>query len=505
MACAQPVLRRAGANRECTQGRRWREKEVVAEDKQKSEPLIVPLKPGNPFHGDSVEGRGGQIVEPEEGKMSETLCSGCVTTRLQRIAELASKNPTRVFSSVAHVIDVEWVREAYRRTRKDGAVGVDGEDAQAFAADLEGNLTRLSEELREGRYRPPPVRRAHIPKSPGQTRPIGIPTFGDKVAQRAVAMLVEAIYEQDFVPDSYGFRPGRSAHDALQELQKRPTYWGRCWVIEADIKSFFDTLDHGQLRKILDQRISDGVIRRLIDRWLNAGVLESGRVERAELGTPQGGVISPLLANIYLHDALDVWLKRDVRPVLRGGRMRLIRYADDFVILFGNEHDARRVMAVLGKRLGRYGLTLHPDKTRLLSFDSPGLGREGAQKERSFDFLGLTHYWGKSRKGQWVVKRKTAKDRFRRGLKKLKDVLRRMMHAPIASQHKRLSAMVRGHFNYFGVIGNGDGLKRFSREAEKHWARTLARRSDRAIGWRQFLNLLKRWPLPPVQIREASV
>ena len=434
--------------------------------------------------------------------MSETLRSGSVTTRLQRIAELARRNPRRVFSSLAHVIDVEWVREAYGRTRKDGAVGVDGENAQAFAADLEGNLTRLSEELREGRYRPPPVRRAHIPKAPGQSRPIGVPTFRDKVAQRAVAMLMEVIYEQDFVPDSYGFRPGRSAHHALKELQRRPTYWGRCWVIEADIKSFFDTLDHGQLRRILDQRISDGVIRRLVDRWLRAGVLEAGRFLRPELGTPQGGVISPLLANIYLHDVLDVWLTRDVRPVLRGGRMRLIRYADDFVILFEDERDARRVMAALGKRLGRYGLTLHPDKTRLLSFDSPGLGRDSAQQGRSFDFLGFTHYWAKSQQGRWVVKQKTATDRFRRGLRKLKEVLRRMMHDPIASQYKRLSAMLRGHFNYFGVISNGSGLSRFNQQAVRHWQRTLARRSDSAIGWSQLKSLLKRWPLPPPQLRK---
>lgn len=427
--------------------------------------------------------------------MSETLRSGSVTTRLQRIEELARSYRERVFSSLAHVIDVDWVREAYARTRKDGAVGVDGEDATVFAAALEANLTELAGELRNGSYRPAPVRRVHIPKAPGQTRPIGVPTFRDKVAQRAVAMVVEAIYEQDFLACSYGYRPGRSAHDALKELQRRPTFWLRCWVIEADIKSFFDKLDHAHLRRILDQRISDGVIRRLIDRWLQAGVVEFGRFERPDEGTPQGGVISPLLANIYLHAVLDVWLERDVRPLLRGRRMQLIRYADDFVILFEDQHDAGATLCKLEDRLKQHGLTPHPDKTRLLSFDCPSLGEERAQRDRSFDFLGLTHYWALSKKGRWVVKQKTAKSRLARGLKKLKETVRRFMHAPISEQHRRLSAMLRGHFNYYGVIGNRESLWVYANQATRLWARALARRSDHGIGWSQFWDLLARWPL----------
>jgi len=428
--------------------------------------------------------------------MSETLCSGNVATKLRRIAELARRHPTRVFTSVAHVIDVEWLWEAFRRTRKDGATGVDGRTATDFATDLEVNVASLAVRIREGSHRPPPVLRAHIPKANGKTRPIGIPTFEDKVAQRAVAMLLEAIYEQDFCPDSYGFRPGRSAHDALEELQRRPTYWQRCWVIEADIRSFFDTIDHTRMRSILDQRVRDGVIRRLVDRWLNAGVLETGCITHPDLGTPQGGVISPLLANVYLHVVLDQWFERVVRPRLKG-RARLIRYADDFVLLFEREDDARRVMAVLGKRFERFGLQLHPEKTRLLSFDNPGLGKERAQRRRSFDFLGLTHYWARSRKGRWVVKQRTAKDRFSRTLTRVKERCRRMMHDPVKQQHRALCTMLRGHFNYFGITGNGDALVRVRHEAERIWGRALARRSGRRFAWQRFTPLLARFPLPP--------
>jgi RNA-directed DNA polymerase len=427
--------------------------------------------------------------------MAETLCSGNVTTKLQRIAKLAREHPTRVFSSVAHAIDLEWVREAYRRTRKDGAAGVDGRTADDFAANLEENLAALARKLREGSYKPPPVQRAHIPKANGKVRPIGIPTFEDKVAQRAVAMLLEAIYEQDFHRDSYGFRPGRSAHQALEELQKRPTYWKACWVIEADIQNFFDTIEHAQLRSVLDQRVRDGVIRRLVDRWLNAGVMENGSIRLTDLGTPQGGVISPLLANIFLHVVLDQWIEHDVRPRIRG-RMKLVRYADDFVLLLGQEDQARRVMAVLGKRFERFGLKLHPDKTRVLSFNSPALRKPRAQRERSFDFLGFTHFWALSRKGRWVVKQRTAKDRVSRALKRVKEQCRRQRHVPIAHQHRTLCAMLRGHFNYFGITGNGDALHRVHHETRRIWRRSLARRNGRPFTWAHFAPLLERFPLP---------
>ncbi len=427
--------------------------------------------------------------------MTETLRLGNVTTKLRRIAELARKDRTRIFTSVAHAIDLDWMKEAYRRTRKDGAAGVDGCTWANYATNLEANLEALAAKIRAGNYRPPPVRRAHIPKASGGTRPIGIPTFEDKIAQRAVAMLLEAIYEQDFDPDSYGFRPGRSAHQALEELQRRPTYWKRCWVIEADIQNFFDTIDHTMLRSFLDQRVRDGVIRTLIDRWLNAGVLEEGRVTRPADGTPQGGVISPLLANIFLHEVLDRWVARDVRPRMKG-QLRSIRYADDFVLLLSREDDARRAMTVLYKRFERFKLKLHPEKTRILSFDSPGVGTERAQRARSFEFLGLTHYWARSRRGRWLVKQRTANTRFSRGLKAVKERCRRMRHHRLRDQHEALCRMLRGHFNYYGITGNGDALRRFRHEAERIWGRSLARRNSRRFAWQRFKPLLERYPLP---------
>ena len=257
--------------------------------------------------------------------------------------------------SLHHAIDVEWLREAYRRTRKDGAVGVDGQSAEEYARDLEKNLESLLVRFRTGAYRAPPVRRVHIPKGDGRTRPIGVPTFEDKVLQRAVAMILEAIYEQDFHPGSYGFRPGRSAHDALDALWKGVMSYRGAWVLEVDIQRFFDTLDHGALRSFLDERVTDGVIRRAIDKWLKAGVLEQGAVTHPDEGTPQGGVVSPILANVYLHSVLDRWFETDVKPRLRG-RAFLVRYADDFVIAFEQESDARRVMEVLPKRFARYDL-----------------------------------------------------------------------------------------------------------------------------------------------------
>ena len=287
---------------------------------------------GEPLPTGLGGGKGRSSYRSKKGPTSETLCSGNVTTKLRRIAELANTDRQRALTSVAHVIDLDWLREAYRRTRKDGAPGVDGKTATEFAADLEQNLGALATRLRAGTYRPPPVRRVHIPKGNGTTRPIGVPTFEDKVAQRAVAMVLEAIYETEFLDVSYGFRPGRSAHQALEELQRRPTYWTKCWVIEADIERFFDGIDHGLLRSVLDRRVRDGVLRRLIDRWLQAGVMESGQLTVPDEGTPQGGVISPLLANVFLHDVLDLWVEDTVRPRLRG-KLKLIRKSSRYPVL----------------------------------------------------------------------------------------------------------------------------------------------------------------------------
>jgi group II intron reverse transcriptase/maturase len=401
------------------------------------------------------------------------------------------------FKTLAHHIDIDWMKEAYRRTRKDGATGVDGQTAEQYAANLEDNLKSLLDRAKSGAYRAPPVRRVHIPKGSGsETRPIGIPTFEDKVLQRAVAMVLEAVYEQDFLDCSYGFRPKRSAHQALETLQHEAVKMAGGWALEIDIRKYFDTLGHEHLREILRRRVLDGVLLRLIGKWLNAGVLEDGSITYPESGSPQGGVVSPVLANIYLHEVLDTWFEREVKPRL-SGKAHLVRYADDAVLLFAHEQDARKVMAVLPKRFGRFGLTLHPEKTRLVEFRRPDRGAS-PQGPGTFDLLGFTHFWSKSRKGKWVVKQRTAKDRFRRALERVVDWCRRHRHDEIQKQHKALVRKLLGHFEYFGITGNSGALGRFRHEVTRAWRKWLDRRSQRArMTWQRMAWLLKRYPLPP--------
>jgi RNA-directed DNA polymerase len=409
------------------------------------------------------------------------------------------------FTTLAHHIDIYWLREAYKRTRKDGATGIDGQTAAGYATHLEDNLRSLLDRAKSGAYFAPPVQRVHIPKGDGkQTRPIGIPTFEDKVLQRAVAMALEAVYEQDFLDCSYGFRPGRSQHQALERLQHEAVCMGGGWVLEVDIKKFFDTLDHAHLREILRRRVRDGVLLRLIGKWLNAGVLEGRDFSRPEAGTPQGGVISPLLANIYLHEVLDTWFEREVRPRLNG-RVTLVRFADDVVMVFAREEDARRVMDVLPKRFAKYGLTLHPEKTRLVEFrrpprhDPPQGG--GVSGPGTFDLLGFTHFWAKSLKGNWVVKRKTARDRFNRAVKRIWEWCKLHRHLPIKEQQRALVLKLRGHYGYFGITSNGRALDRFYECARRTWRKWLSRRSSRGrISWEAMDRLLERYPLPRPRI-----
>lgn len=419
-----------------------------------------------------------------------------VSTRLQRIAKLAEEAPGIVFTTLAHHIDLELLLEAHRRTRKDGAVGVDDRTAEEYAANLEGNLLSLEDRFKKGSYFAPPVRRVHIPKGDGsKTRPIGIPTFEDKILQRGVAMVLEAVYEQDFLDCSFGFRPGRSAHDALALLRERASKFGAV-VLEVDIQKFFDSLDHGHLRAFLDLRIRDGVIRRMIDKWLKAGVLEEGSVSYPKAGTPQGGVISPLLANVYLHEVVDKWFANDVKPRLRGAA-ELVRYADDFVIVFANEEDARRVMDVLPKRLARYGLTMHPTKTRLVQFRPPG---PGSGAPGTFDFLGFTHLWARSRSGRWVIKQKTARDRFSRALKRIAAWCKLHRHWSIREQHAHLSRAMRGHYGYFGITGNSRAIASFAYRVVLVWMRWLQGRSQRTMPLARMQSITRRYPLPPPRI-----
>jgi RNA-directed DNA polymerase len=457
---------------------------------------------GEPARRDPEEQRGPpEYTELSEGKMTETKGSEEISTRLRQIAKTAREHPEWVLTTLAHHIDIDLLREAYRRTRKDGAVGVDGQSGEAYARELDKNLLELLERLKSGSYFASPVRRVHIPKDGGKTRPLGIPTFEDKVLQRAVGMVLEAVYEQDFKPCSYGFRPGRSAHQALSDLRTAMMSMGGGTVIEVDIEGFFDTLDHGHLRSFLDLRVRDGVIRRVVDKWLKAGVLENGTLSAPKAGTPQGGVISPLLANIYLHHVVDRWWTSEVLPRLRG-RAELVRYADDIAIACEREDDAQRIMAVLPRRFERYGLRLHSSKTRLVRFGAPrggddGRDNEGHTRPGTFDLLGFCHYWARSRKGSWVIKQRTARKSFARSCRALAEWCRRNRHAPLKDQHQALSRRLLGHYSYFGITGNYAALHRFWCAAMKAWRKWLRRRSLTARKpWEWFAALWGRFPLP---------
>lgn len=429
------------------------------------------------------------------------MSSPTISTKLERIAMLAKARRGEPLTVLAHHIDVDWLREAYRRTRKDGARGVDGRSAEQYAEQLEPNLGALLDRAKSGTYRAPPVRRVHIPKGDGsQTRPIGIPTFEDKVLQRGVAMVLEAVYEEEFHHFSYGFRPCRSAHDAREAFRTAVMEMGGGWIVEVDIKKFFDTLDHGHLRTALHQRVRDGVILRLIGKWLNAGVLEGLQLSYPDAGTPQGGVISPLLANIYLHEVLDEWFVRDVRPRLKG-RSGLVRYADDFVFVFEREEDARRILDVLPKRFGKYGLTLHPDKTRLVPFTRPDSFRGKVCEPGTFDLLGFTWFWGLSRKRNWAVRFRTAKDRFSRTLRRINEWCREHRHVAVETQHRALVRKLNGHYAYFGITTNSVALSRLWAAAETIWKKWLSRRSQKAsLNWRAMHRLKERYPLPRPRI-----
>ena len=437
-------------------------------------------------------------MELFEGKTIDMSQSKTVSTKQERIAELA-KNAPDMAMDLSHHMDEEWLKEAYRRTRKDGAVGVDGMSGAEYGEELDERVKDLIDRAKSGRYYAPPVKRVLIPKDGGrESRPIGIPAFEDKLLQRAIEMLLTPVFEQDFYGFSYGFRPGRSAHQALQALWDGLMGMQGGYLIDLDIRSYFDSVEPQHVQEILRKRVRDGVVRRLIGKWLNAGVMEKGELSYPEAGVPQGGVISPLISNMVLHEVLDKWFVEMVQPRLRG-RAFIIRYADDAVLVFERLEDAQAVYAVLGKRFARFGLTLHPEKTRLLDF------RRGASESDSFDFLGFTHYWAKSRRGILVVKRKTAKNRLARSLKAMKEWLRSARHEPIGTQHKLLCLKLRGHFQYYGITGNSRALSGFLYRVMYIWFKWLRRRSWKGRRtWEWYLALLKRFPLPkPVPVHSA--
>jgi group II intron reverse transcriptase/maturase len=420
--------------------------------------------------------------------MGDTSRSQTVSTKLQQIAEQAVSYPEMVFTTLVHLMDVDFLREGFRLTRKDAAPGVDKVTAKEYAKNLDENLKDLHERLRTGRYVAPPVERVWVEKDANSDRPIGKPTFEDKIVQRAVAMLLGAIYEQDFYDFSHGFRKGHSQHQALHELWELLMKMNINWILDADVSGFFDNLEHSWLRKIIKQRVNDGGILRLIGKWLNAGVVEGGVLTYPEKGTPQGGVVSPMLSNIFLHHVLDDWFVRDVKPRMKG-RCFLIRFADDFIIGFELEEDARRVMAILPKRFNRFGLAIHPKKTKLIRFGKPGGRVSPAKRNATFDFLGFTHYWSRSHRGYWVIKRKTRKKSVKRFLMTLWRWVRRNRHMPLKEQYKMLSIKLRGHYQYYGISGNYKALSGIRHLAKRLWRYWLSRRSRKGyINWQKYLD-----------------
>jgi len=432
--------------------------------------------------------------------MTNTSMLGDMSPQLLKVVERAKQEPEGRFHSLAHLIDVPALERAYRRSRKDAAVGVDGVTKEAYGQDLERNLRDLHERMKARRYRHQPIRRVYIPKEKGKTRPIGISAFEDKLVQDAVREVLEAIYEQDFLDCSHGFRPKRSAHDAVRTLDRIVHRGEVSWILEADIVSFFDSLDRKKLKEMLEVRVADGSLLRLIGKCLHVGVLDGVELSTSETGTAQGSVLSPLLGNVYLHYVLDLWFEQEVKPRMRG-RATLIRYCDDFVIGFELEDDARRVMDVLPKRLGRFGLTLHPDKTRLLPFRRPPSGQQSGKGPATFDFLGYTFYWTRNRKGRWGMLCKTRSASLRRFIGSVYDWCRRHRHASVKEQHTALRRRIQGHFNYFGVSGNFRSLLRVIEQVKRIWYKWLCRRSQRKrLTWERFQDLLRDFPLPRPRI-----
>jgi group II intron reverse transcriptase/maturase len=396
--------------------------------------------------------------------------------------------------------------EAYRQVRKDAAPGVDGQSVAGYGENLTENLKGLIGRAKSGSYKAPPVKRAYVPKNEKEDRPIGLPTVEDKVLQRAVAMILEPIYEQEFLPFSFGFRPGRSPHQALNYLREQCFKKNVHWVLEVDLAKFFDTVDQRQAKELVGRRVQDGVINRLIAKWIKAGVWEKGQVSYPEEGTPQGGVISPILSNIYLHEVLDKWFIESIQPACKG-RTFMVRFADDFIMGFESLEDARKVQAVIGKRCARFGLKINEEKTRLVRFGRPPRGgSRGEDKPETFDFLGFTHYWGKSRQGNYVVKKKTAGKRFQRSLRKLKEWCRKNRHLPLKTQQVKLNQMLRGHDAYYGVNGNYRMLSQLRCWVARLWRKWLVRRNrGNHPNWEEFQSILQVFPLARPRIIHSHV
>jgi RNA-directed DNA polymerase len=453
--------------------------------REKSDRVVVPQKSPNKAERTAAEAMEGRTLakgNSRERNAPRTQRRTSTPSALERVRQAAKKDRKQRFTALLHhVYDVECLRLAYRSLKRDAAAGIDGETWRHYGEALEDNLRDLSRRLQRGAYRAKPVRRAYIPKADGRQRPLGVPVLEDKLVQRATADVLNAIYEADFLGFSYGFRPGRSQHHALDALAVG--IWARKvnWVLDADIRSFFDTMKHEWIVKFIEHRVADERVVRLIQKWLGAGVLEDGKRIRSEEGAVQGGSISPLLANVYLHYVFDLWAQR-WRQQPRRGDVIVVRYADDFVVGFEHKRDALAFQAELRERFAKFGLELHADKTRILEFGrlaANNRARRGEGKPETFDFLGFTHICAKTRNGRFIVRRQTMARRLRTKLSEVKTELRRRMTEPIPEQGRYLRAVLTGHVRYYGVPGNGAALQRFRHQLGRHWGQTLRRRGNR--------------------------
>ena len=472
----------------------------------KSDSPVVPVKPPNNAASavaEVVEGRG-----LAEGNTTSKTRPGHsagpdAPSALGRVREVARRDKEARFTALLHHVDVARLRAAYWAIRPQAAPGVDGVTWSTYGQDLEANLGDLHQRVHTGRYRARPSRRVYIPKADGRQRPLGIASLEDKILQRAVVEVLNAIYEEDFLGFSYGFRPGRSPHDALDALNVGLERKKVNWVLDADIRDFFTSLDHGWLQKFVEHRIADKRVLRLIQKWVSAGVIEDGAWTASEVGAPQGASVSPLLANIYLHYVFDRWVRQWRRRNAHGDVI-IVRFADDFVAGFEHENDARRFLADLRQRMAKFGLELHPDKTRLIEFGRFAARDRKARrlgKPETFDFLGFTHYCGKTKAGRFWPSRKTISKRMRAKLAEVKDQCLRRRHQPIPEQGQWLASVVRGHLAYYAVPGNFWAVAAFRNQAMRHWFKALRRRSQRTrLTWQRMYRLAARW-LPPARIQ----
>jgi RNA-directed DNA polymerase len=432
--------------------------------------------------------------------MTATTMAESLSPKLLKVMQRAKRDPHGQLRSLAHLIDEHALGRAYRRLRNDAAVGVDGITKEQYGQKLDDNLRDLHDRLRTMRWRHQPIRRVHIPKARGKTRPIGISTTEDKVVQGALCEVLEIAYEPVFLDCSYGFRSGRRAHDVLRVVNRALVRGEVSWVVEADIESFFDSIDRKMLTEMLRERIDDRSLLRLVGKCLHVGILDGAEYSEPDEGTVQGSVLSPMLGNVYLHHVLDQWFERVVRPRLRGKAL-LVRYADDFVAGFELREDAERVMAVLPRRFERYGLRLHPDKTRLLPFGRPRDDHDG-KGPATFDFLGFTLYWRRTRAGRWAPALKTRKASFHKALIALAGYCRSHRHEPVKEQHAALCRRINGHGNYFAVNGNTRSMQRLLWWTRRMWRKWLNRRgSPKPMSWKRFKDLLRDYPLPSARVR----